>query len=777
MARKLALLIGVSEYGEGFDPLSAPPQDVAALRRVLENPELGGFDQVTTCLNPDLIKMRMEIEGLFARSTREDLVLLFFSGHGITDDNFRLYLTTRLSAKDSFRSTSVDARFIQDLSDGPYARRQVIILDCCYSGAFAEGWRRKGDVKVELERELGKEGRVVLTSSSSTQVSFQQEDAELSLYTQYLVEGIETGAADTDRDGAVRIRELHDYAKRKVQEVKPKLKPDIIVADDEGYEILLSQVKRDAAASFRQLVEECVDHERGDILDIDLETLQVRAQRLGVSSDQARAIINSVLEPFRRRQKNLERYREKYAQYVEREYPLSPRLLERLHVWQEEVLGLGDREVVPIQRAITQEKDRRIAEAREIANQVEHYPSPKDIPTPKGISTPRNVPTPERIAPFSPKSAATPTTQTILNPPSAPSRQTPSPRTPTSTPHSRRQVLKWAGLGGGGLLIAILGGRLIEESSSPDITPAPPPELKTEQVKTARVNEQGEVTEEASVDISVYDEDLGNSITLGMVQIPGGEFLMGQTEAEKQELIRQVGEENYQSWYARELPRHQVNVSSFFMGKFPVTQAQYEAVMGENPATQYDRDRFVDPNKPVVGVSWNEAIAFCERLSQQTGREYRLPSEAEWEYACRAGTETPFYFGETITTDLANYRGTDWEYQGTTYPGNYGNGPKGIFREQATPVGSFPANAFGLFDMHGNVWEWCLDHWHENYEGAPTDGSAWIEGGDSTRRLLRGGSWDNVPRYCRSAYRDRDVADGRYSYIGFRVVSSSPRTL
>ena len=136
---------------------------------------------------------------------------------------------------------------------------------------------------------------------------------------------------------------------------------------------------------------------------------------------------------------------------------------------------------------------------------------------------------------------------------------------------------------------------------------------------------------------------------------------------------------------------------------------------------------------------------------------------------------TPFHFGETITTNLANYRGTDWENQGKAYPGFYGSGPKGISREKTTAVGSFPPNAFGLYDIHGNVWEWCLDHWHDTYQGAPTDGSAWVTGGNVDRRLLRGGSWDDVPRLCRSAYRDRDDPGYWLSYIGFRVVCDTLR--
>ena len=153
-------------------------------------------------------------------------------------------------------------------------------------------------------------------------------------------------------------------------------------------------------------------------------------------------------------------------------------------------------------------------------------------------------------------------------------------------------------------------------------------------------------------------------------------------------------------------------------------------------------------------MSWHNAIEFCEKLSQQTGRSYRLPSEAEWEYACRAGTTTPFHFGPTITPDLANY---DSNY-------TYGSGPKGKYRAQTTEVGSFSPNAFGLYDMHGNVWEWCADHWHGNYAGAPTNSTPWLSSNESTDRLLRGGSWRNYPRYCRSAYRYYYHPDFRYTH-------------
>jgi formylglycine-generating enzyme required for sulfatase activity len=161
---------------------------------------------------------------------------------------------------------------------------------------------------------------------------------------------------------------------------------------------------------------------------------------------------------------------------------------------------------------------------------------------------------------------------------------------------------------------------------------------------------------------------------------------------------------------------------------------------------------------PVEQVSWLNAQEFCKKLSQKTGKNYSLPSESQWEYACRAGTTTPFAFGDTITTDTANYNG---------------KAPNGIHRQMTTSVDTFPPNAFGVFDMHGNVWEWCADTWHNSYAGAPTDGSSWISGNDNdsqTFRLLRGGSWDSYPYDCRSADRYRRSADSRSYYIGFRVV-------
>ena len=271
-----------------------------------------------------------------------------------------------------------------------------------------------------------------------------------------------------------------------------------------------------------------------------------------------------------------------------------------------------------------------------------------------------------------------------------------------------------------------------------------------------------------------FTEKLDDSIGLDMMLIPFGSFMMGQSEEEKEELIRIMGKEIYQESYLDELPRHSVTVPSFFMGKYVITQAQWRIV-----ATDYlqvtqelnpDSSNFKGDNLPVEQVSWDDAQEFCARLSNHTNRTYRLPSEAEWEYACRAGTTTPFHFGETIDATLANYCAEDRGIVKKNHPGTYDRGVLGEYREKTVEVGTFLPNAFGLYNMHGNVLEWCEDDWHSDYKGAPDDGSAWIESDRKiTNRMLRSGSWFNDPVDCRSALRYDHACDLSSFNIGFRV--------
>jgi formylglycine-generating enzyme required for sulfatase activity len=218
------------------------------------------------------------------------------------------------------------------------------------------------------------------------------------------------------------------------------------------------------------------------------------------------------------------------------------------------------------------------------------------------------------------------------------------------------------------------------------------------------------------------------------VWIPPGDFMMG---SPKEELQRKPDE-----------TRHKVTLTKgFFMGVYTVTQEEWLAVMGKNPSSFKG-----EKNLPVENVSWDECQDFIKKLRKKDKKAYRLPTEAEWEYACRAGTKTPFHFGDTISTDQANYNG-DFIY---------GDGKKGVYRAKTTPVGGFPANAWGLHDMSGNVWQWCQDYPQEDVVDpqGPENGK---------QRVLRGGSWYNTPDYCRSAFRLRHAPGVRNYYFGFRL--------
>lgn len=264
--------------------------------------------------------------------------------------------------------------------------------------------------------------------------------------------------------------------------------------------------------------------------------------------------------------------------------------------------------------------------------------------------------------------------------------------------------------------------------------------------ESVTVNRRGEIIQRTLGRASYYREHLGNGVYLDMVYIAGGSFLMGAPESE------------HQSEHS-ERPQHLVHVPDFWIGKYQVTQAQWQTVMGNNPA------RFKRANRPVERVSWDMCQEFCRKVSERTEKQYRLPSEAEWEYACRAGTTTTFSFGETITAELANY---DVSY-------TYAEEGKGQYRGETIEVGSFPSNPWGLYDMHGNVWEWCEDGWHGNYEGAPTDGSVWNDNHSSNdRRVLRGGSFGRNPDKCRSA--NRTYNGRRGNYYGLRLVLSMSGT-
>ncbi|MBP0011479.1 MULTISPECIES: formylglycine-generating enzyme family protein [unclassified Roseofilum] len=283
-------------------------------------------------------------------------------------------------------------------------------------------------------------------------------------------------------------------------------------------------------------------------------------------------------------------------------------------------------------------------------------------------------------------------------------------------------------------------------------------------LETVRVNRRGEIIKRENHTAQYFIEDLGNETTLDMVAIPGGTFLMGASEAES----RGTGGLDIAK------PQHQVTLQPFFMGKYPITQRQWRAIADRpdlkverdlNPNPLYFADKENSDCHPIAEVDWYSAMEFCGRLSKLTGGEYRLPSEAEWEYACRAGTSTAFYFGDTLTSELANYR--------ASY--TYADEPQGEYRKETTPVGQFPPNAFGLYDLLGNVSEWCEDDWHKDYEGASEDGGVWRSDREYVMKVIRSGSWSTTAGHSRSAYRFGIIPVREFDDQGLRVVYVPPQ--
>jgi hypothetical protein len=815
MAR-VALLIGTENYGTEFGRLEATPRNVHALAEVLDNPLMGGFDCVEKLIDPDHSKMGETIETWLRSRDKKDLILLYIAGHGVKDVARQLYFAASTSRKvegELVTSTAVSAQNVQAWLRTS-AKRQIVILDCCFSGAFGD-LLAHDDGSVDVEAALGAEGRVVLTSSSSMQYSFQQREGELSVYTHHLIEGIRTGAADLDDDGKISTDELHEYTCRKVQEESYGMHPKIIVTKDEGYRLKVANTPlNDPLVKYRKEVEKIVAEDENEICEVFsrpyLEELQ---QKLEISVEIAQTIEDAVLEPIRQYQSKLQKYRDVIDKAIERGmYPFGDRETKRLkqlqnswglseanasEILSEAIVNLPIPEqtvrntqtrtstmpqaIVSISEAakenqviVDNEVDYLIENCTEIEavivakivqstdpaarltsiiQQVAKQPMVKEggdnlldaLNELRNAIAPGLRPaTAEMLDCLFGDEVRSPTEEKIVESIWG-KNQSEFPLVKSSESPTKEEIEEiidrtWgesqpefplAEFSEVPLFKENLGG---SSSSQPIESNLPKPIVyPTFKFEYATIDQNRKIRKHPGE--AHYFREIINGVDFELVKIPAGSFEIGSNDD-------------------RENPNHHITVPEFFMGKYPVTQAQWEAIANlkeKKRKLDPDLSQFKGADRPIENILWEDAVEFCGRLSDHTGRLYRLPSEAEWEYACRAGTTTPYHFGETLDRSLANY---EQKYKKTT------------------TVGKFPGNPWGLFDCHGNVWEWCADVWHPNYNDAPMDGSPRITGANTAYHSGRGGSWAIPEVFARSASRYDLTRASHFGDRGFRLVLS-----
>ncbi|MCU7244505.1 MAG: caspase family protein [Microcystis aeruginosa WS75] len=362
---KFALLIGVSEYSEGLRPISSAILDVEAMRRVLEHPDMGAFDQVTVLPNPDKGSMEKAVEDLFANRQRDDLVLLYFSGHGLKAQNARFFLSTRDTGCDQYgdfrRATALAASKLQEYITDSRSQRQIIILDCCFSGALVQGMLIKGELNIQ--EELGGKGRAILTSSSPIEYSFESDNNDLSIYTKYLVEGIETGAADKDGDQLISVNELHEYASERVKEAAPAMTPKFYLSLEGDETIYLARsplAANDPIFIYREKVREILDEWSKENIckknfnRVEKNCLHELRNELDLSLNEAEIIEQENLAPFIKRLQNLTEYEATFRELLANSISITQGNRRRLKELQSRY-GLRDEDIQVIEEKVQNE--------------------------------------------------------------------------------------------------------------------------------------------------------------------------------------------------------------------------------------------------------------------------------------------------------------------------------------------------------------------------------------------------------------------------------------
>ena len=358
--QKFALLIGVSECAAGFGRLRCPLNSIQEVRTVLVDPNIGDFepDNIVSLENPNVSEMQSAIGEFFSKCSYRDLVVFYFTGHGVKDERGDFFFTTCETRKDESgflnRGTAVAARFVRNEMMNCYSRRQVAILDCCFSGAFPDGTMAMDDQTVDLERQLGGEGRAILTAATSTDYALEQGGEYLSAYTRYLVEGLRTGAAAPDDQELIQVGHLHNYIRSKLKTAAAAMSPQIYAAR-EGHEIVLAKTSIDNELQFRKLLESYYLEFDGQISPIRRRTIKKYRESWGIEKKRAEDIEFEVAQPYRERGENLKEYEEVYREAIDFEDPLSPRTEKELRDYQH-TLKLRDQDVQPIEDRLRRER-------------------------------------------------------------------------------------------------------------------------------------------------------------------------------------------------------------------------------------------------------------------------------------------------------------------------------------------------------------------------------------------------------------------------------------
>lgn len=750
MGKNWAIVVGINNY-DNLQTLKYAKRDAEAMATWFR--EEARFDQVflfTEDSRPIPTNPPIPTQPYFGRFRRflnaqfetpllkpEDNLWFFFAGHGkrYADQDYLMFL----DSDPTDNTTAIAVDYVTQRLRRCGADNVVLLLDACRD----EG--NRGGLGIGIEEH---QGVITFYSCAANQQSWEIDELQHGSFTHALLEGLrlqgEANCATVERlDQYLRyhVPQLNTRYRRAIQnpylkaeppykmyfvlleqaarlkDVEP-LKYQASLAENLGDLLLAKQLWIRVLAASRgdwdavNAIERIALRQRGNPEPISLNPEPVTSSPSGERSAISQPVSPETTQELQLAQKqeehqrNLVRYQQAFSEAIEREFPLSVATRNRLQQLQQS-LQLSNDEIAQIEQPIIAKKDAenrkrqqeeriRQEKARRLRQQQEaERPKQLEIETIRDRLRPQEEA--ERLK--QQQKVVTPP-QTSTSKPSTPQRAT---NVATPARINRKQFLQWVGLGGASLVTAVVGREIFKgKSPTPESTPTPEPIDKPTTISVAKpkyipptegapnllglpmwkvefetvtVDNQGQVIKrDSNKQAKFFKEDLGNGITLEMVEIPAGSFKMGSPPEEKD---RSKDEE----------PQRTVNVPTFFMGMFEVTQEQYQQLMDKNPS------RFQGAKRPVERVSWNEAVEFCKKLSQKTKRNYRLPSEAEWEYACRAGTSTPFHFGETITTDLANYNGNY----------TYASAPKGKYREQTTEVGSFPPNAFGLYDMHGNA--------------------------------------------------------------------------